>query len=120
MKNKLCKRYNSFRIRYYLYVLENHIYKKLFPKFIYPVNYDSLVNNPESEIKKLIRWLNFEWDEKYLSPHLNKRSVLTSSSVQVRSPINSKSIGRWKNYKDMLQPAIEILSQTEKYQNLLL
>ncbi len=84
-----------------------NLYKKLFPKFIYSVNYDLLVNNPESEIKKLTDWLNFEWDEKYLSPHLNKRSVSTTSKIQVRYPINNKSLSGWKNYEDLLQPAIE-------------
>ena len=88
-----------------------HIYKKLFPKFIYPVNYDSLVNNPESEIKKLIRWLNFEWDKKYLSPHLNRRSVYTTSKIQVRSPINNKSLSGWKNYKDLLHPVIDFFKK---------
>jgi len=57
-------------------------------------------------------------DDSYLTPHLNQRSVSTASSVQVRSPINSKSIGGWKNYKDMLKPAIEILTQTDKYQDI--
>ena len=95
-------------------------YKNRFRSKIYDLNYDSLVSNSNEEIKSLISWLDWKWEDSYLSPHLNKRSVLTSSSVQVRSPINSKSIGGWKNYKDMLQPAIEILTQTEKYQNLLL
>ena len=51
------------------------------------------------------------------SPHLNDRAVYTASDIQVRSPINSKSIGLWKNYKDMLKPSIEMLSQTERYQD---
>ena len=95
-------------------------YKNRFRSKIYDLNYNSLVNNPKKEIKSLLSWLDLEWNDKYLSPHLNTRSVSTASNVQVRSPINSKSIGGWKNYKDMLQPAIEILTQTEKYQNLLL
>ena len=95
-------------------------YKNKFRSKIYDLNYDSLVSNPNKEIKSLISWLDWQWKDSYLSPHLNKRSVLTASSVEVRSPINFKSIGGWKNYKDMLQPAIEILSQTEKYRNLLL
>jgi len=93
-------------------------YKNRFRSKIYDLNYDSLVNNPKEEIKSLISWLGWEWDNKYLSPHLNPRSVSTASSVQVRSPINSKSIGGWKNYKDMLKPAIEILTQTKKYQDI--
>ena len=95
-------------------------YKDRFRSKIYDLNYDSLVSNPNKEIKSLISWLDWQWEDSYLSPHLNKRSVLTASSVEVRSPINVKSIGGWKNYKDMLQPSIEILNQTERYRNLLL
>ena len=85
------------------------IYRKLFPKYIYSVNYDLLVENPRLEIQKLIKWSNFEWDEKYLSPHLNKRSVNTTSKIQVRYPINNKSLSGWKNYKDLLNPVIDFL-----------
>ena len=77
------------------------------------------MRNPKKEIKSLISWLGWNWDDSYLKTHLNSRSVSTASSVQVRSTINSKSIGGWKNYKEMLQPAIEILTQTHKYQDII-
>ncbi len=93
-------------------------YKNRFRSKIYDLNYNSLVRNPNKEIKSLINWLDWEWDDSYLSPHLNDRSIQTRSNVQVRSPINSKSIGGWKNYKEMLKPAIEILAKTEKYQDI--
>ena len=93
-------------------------YKKKFPKKIYDLNYDSLVSNTNQEIKSLISWLGWQWDDKFLSPHLSKRSVSTASNIQVRSPINSKSVGGWKNYKDMLKPAMEIIVKEEKYKNL--
>ena len=94
-------------------------YKNRYRSKIYDLNYDLLVSNPNQEIKSLISWLGWEWDNEYLSPHLNPRSVSTASNVQVRSPINSKSIGGWKNYKEMLKPAIEILIQTDKYQDII-
>ena len=94
-------------------------YKKRFKSKIYDLNYDLLVSNPTKEIKSLIRWLGWEWEDQYLSPHLNRRSVTTASNVQVRSPINSKSTGGWKNYKDMLKPAMEIITQNNKYQDLI-
>ena len=94
-------------------------YKDEFRPKIYDVNYDSLVGNPKKEIKSLISWLGWNWDDSYLSPHLNSRTVSTASSVQVRSPINSKSTGGWKNYKDMLNPSIKILEEISKYRNLL-
>jgi Flp pilus assembly protein TadD len=94
-------------------------YKNKFRPKIYDLNYDALVSNPNKEIQSLISWLGWQWEDSYLSPHLNKRSVYTASKVQVRSPINSKSIGGWKNYKDMLKPSIEILTKTQRYGDLI-
>ena len=93
-------------------------YKNRFRSKIYDVNYDSLVSNPNQEIKSLISWLCWKWEDKYLSPHLNPRSVTTASNVQVRSPINTKSLGGWKNHKEMLRPAMEIITQKDKYKDL--
>ena len=93
-------------------------YKNRFRSKIYDLNYDSLVSNPQKEIKDLINWLGWKWEDTYLSPHLNSRSVLTRSNVQVRYPINSKSIGIWKNYKEMLKPAMEIITKNDKYKDL--
>ena len=94
-------------------------YKNRFRSKIYDLNYDLLVSNPKQEIKYLISWLGWEWNNSYLEPHLNPRSVSTGCSVQVRSPINSKSIDGWKNYKEMLKPAIKILTQNDKYRELI-
>ncbi len=94
-------------------------YKNRFKSKIYDLNYDMLVRNPNQEIQSLISWLNWKWDDSYLKPHLNQRSVSTRSNIEIRSPINSKSVNGWKNYKDMLKPAIEILLQTERYLYLL-
>ena len=95
------------------------IYKNKFQSKIYNLNYDLLVSNPDKEIKSLISWLGWKWQDLYLSPHQNTRAIATRSSVEVRSPINSKSIGGWKNYREMLKPAIEILAENEKYPKLL-
>ena len=93
-------------------------YKKEFKNHIYSLNYDKLVTHPSDEIKSLIHWLGWSWNDLYLSPHLNKRKVSTRSNVQVRSPINTKSLGGWKNYKEMLRPAMEIITKKNKYKDL--
>ena len=93
-------------------------YKKEFKNHIYSLNYDELVTHPSKEIKSLIRWLGWNWNDVYLSPHLNNRKVSTRSNVQVRSPINTKSLGGWKNYKEMLRPAMEIITKKNKYKDL--
>ena len=93
-------------------------YKMEFRSKIYDLNYDLLVENPTKEVESLINWLGWKWNKSYLKPHLNQRSVITASDVQVRSKINSKSIGGWKNYKEMLKPAIEIIIQDDEYKDL--
>ena len=40
----------------------------------------------------------------------NKRSVRTASSVQVREPINRKSIQSWKKYENELASMYKILN----------
>ena len=93
-------------------------YKHKYKSKIYDFNYDLLVSNPNQEIKSLISWLGWKWEDKYLSPHLSPRSVNTASVVQVRSQINKKSLGGWKNYKEMLRTAMEIITQKDKYKDL--
>ena len=67
-------------------------YKNRFRTKIYDLNYELLVMHPKQEIKSLIFWLGWKWNDNYLAPHLNPRSVSTASNVQVRSPINTKSL----------------------------
>ena len=80
-------------------------YKEKYPQGIYFLNYDELVNNPNREIRKLIEWLGWHWDENYLYPYKSKQAFFTASNVQVRSPINNRSVGGWKKYKHMLEEA---------------
>ena len=85
-------------------------YSKTYSKNLFVYNYDDVVMNPSLEIKKIIDWLGWEWNEEYTAPHKNKRSVFTASSEQVRNPIHSKSLRGWKKYEDLLEPAIELIS----------
>ena len=52
-------------------------------------------------------WLNFQWDNSYLTPHKSKQGFFTASTVQVRSPINNKSVGGWQNYSRLLKEPLD-------------
>ncbi len=84
-------------------------YKTRYSSIIYDYNYEELIKNPNKTITELINWLNWDWDDKYLSPHENRRNVFTASSAQIRKKFYSSSIGIWKEYKELLEPAIEII-----------
>ena len=84
-------------------------YKIEFSEVIYEYNYEDLIKKPDEIIPKIIKWLDWDWNEKYLSPHENKRNVFTASSAQIRKKFYSSSIGIWREYKELLEPAIEII-----------
>ena len=86
-------------------------YKEKYKKHIYFLNYDNLVNNPNEEIKKLLNWLGFRWNDNYLKPYENKQGFFTASNVQVRSPINNKSVGGWKKYSEMMEEALQVFKR---------
>ena len=99
-----------------LYIYQHNLmehYKKLYGEIIYTYKYDELVKNPSIEIPKLIKWLGLKWDDKFLNPHTNKRSVFTASSAQVRDEINRKGIGNWRKYEEILKPAIDLIKQSK-------
>ena len=99
-----------------LYIYQHNLmehYKKLYGDIIYSYKYDELVKQPSIEIPKLIEWLGWEWDDKFLNHHTNKRNVFTASSAQVRDKINTKGIGNWSKYKDILKPAIDLIKQSQ-------
>ncbi|KZR66018.1 TPR repeat-containing protein YrrB [Prochlorococcus sp. MIT 1306] len=87
-------------------------YKRLFPASIYTLNYKDLANHPRDEIQRLLLWLGWEWDECYLEPNKSTRTIHTASVIQARQPINNKSVGAWKNYAEMLEPARRILIES--------
>ena len=89
-------------------------YKIKFGGNIYDYYYEDLIENPNDVIPGIINWLDWDWNEKYLSPHENKRNVYTASSAQIRKKFYSSSIGIWKKYKELMEPAIEII-KTNKF-----
>ena len=88
-------------------------YKTKYSESIFDYNYEELIKNPNKVIPEIINWLNWEWNEKYLSPHENKRNVVTASSAQIRKKFYSSSIGIWKEYKNLMEPAIEIINSNK-------
>ena len=97
--------------KYFIYQFKiMSFYRAKYENYIYFLNYDNLVNHPETEIKKMIDWLGFEWDDSYLHPNKSQQGFFTASNVQVRSPINNKSVGGWQKYSKMMKEPLEIFN----------
>jgi len=67
---------------------------------MHEIKYESLVHNPENIVRELLDYCGLEWDERCLAFNENRRVVLTASASQVREKLYSRSIERWRNYKD--------------------
>lgn len=66
------------------------------------IHYEKVVSNPESEIRRLIAEAGLDWSDRCMAFHENRRPVLTASCAQVRAPIYSTSIDRWRHYESRL------------------
>ena len=84
---------------------------------IHTVQYESLVENPEAESKKLIQAIGLTWDKACLAPHESQKGVRTASVAQVRQPIYKSSVNRWRAYADHLQPLVQALGPYGKTGN---
>lgn len=73
------------------------------------IGYEALTSNQEVETHKLIDFLELPWEDSCLKYYENDHVTRTASYDQVRNPIYSKSVGRWKHYEKYLQPLIDNL-----------
>jgi tetratricopeptide (TPR) repeat protein len=73
------------------------------------VDYEKLVSEPDRVIPQMIEFCDLDWNEACLHPEENRRSVATPSVWQVRQPINTSSIGRWRRYEPWLGAFLELL-----------
>lgn len=67
------------------------------------VRYEDLVGQPRETISQLLKYFGEDWDECCLSFDKLGNTVKTASVWQVREPLHSKSIGRWRNYKQQFE-----------------
>jgi hypothetical protein len=67
------------------------------------VQYEELVENPETEVRRMLDWLGLDWEDACLNFHENRRPVRTASVVQVHEPVYRHSVGRWTGYEPFLR-----------------
>ena len=78
---------------------------------IYNLNYDNLTINQDDETRKLIEYLELEWENDCLSPQHNKRSVRTVSQQQVRQKVYQGSSQQWRKFEPYLNGAFDQLTE---------
>jgi hypothetical protein len=96
--------------RYYVSYRElmDH-WESVLPGRVVHVQYEKLLQDPESQIRSLVAACGLEWNDACLRFHESDRAVKTSSAVQVRQPLFTSSRARWRAYDRHLPPLIEAL-----------
>ena len=78
------------------------------------LHYEDIVFDQENQTRRLLEFCELPWNDACLRFHENTAPVATASSVQVRQPLYSGSIDRWKKYGDRLD---SIRHRLEKKKN---
>lgn len=69
---------------------------------IMDVSYERLVEDPEHVLRNVLEFCGLPWDPQCLEYSASGRKVETASYDQVRQPIYSGSVDRWKRYEKHL------------------
>jgi tetratricopeptide (TPR) repeat protein len=97
--------------RQYTQLMEH--WQGVFPGRIHDVEYEALVADLEGVSREMFAFLAFEWDENCLEFHRTVRPVGTASHWQVRQPVYTRSVERWRHYEPFLGELREALADKQ-------
>ena len=80
------------------------------PGRVLDVQYEELVADPDGQVRRLLEYCRLPWEDGCLRFHENRRAVRTASSEQVRQPIYTAAVQRWRDYETHLGPLIDVLA----------
>jgi hypothetical protein len=79
-------------------------WRRTLPVPVLEVDYEETVADLEGTARRLVSWCGLDWEPGCLAFHEKARPVRTASMTQVRQPIYTRSVARWKNYEAALAP----------------
>lgn len=74
------------------------------PGRILDVDYEELVADQENVTRRILAHCGLDFEPACLEFHKQVGPAATASAAQVRKPLYSSSVGRWKSYQRHLQP----------------
>ena len=88
-------------------------WERVLPLAVHDVRYESLVRDPEAEIRSLVMACGVDWDPSCIEFHKNRRAVRTPSKWQVRQPMYVSSVGHWRRFERHLAEIRDRVAEIE-------
>jgi tetratricopeptide (TPR) repeat protein len=86
-------------------------WRQVLPVPVLEIDYEQTVADLEGVARRLADWCGLEWEPGCLASHQGKRPVRTASVSQVRQPIYTRSVARWKHYEKELGALFDTLTR---------
>lgn len=80
---------------------------------ILEVTYESLIQDFDTQSKKIFDFLGLQWTDSIRDFHKTERAVTTPSRWQVRQPLYANAINKWKAYEEFLSPLLQEVEKLE-------
>ena len=84
---------------------------KVLPNKVLRVQYEDVVADTETQVRRILDYLELPFEQASVDFHKSKRSVRTPSSEQVRQPIFKSGLEQWRNFEPWLDPLKEALGE---------
>ena len=104
-------RHIGLRIVQYQRIMEH--WRKVLPVPMLEIDYEETVADQAAQTRRLLDFVGLPWDDACLAFHKTERLVRTASVTQVRQPIYTRSVERWRSYAPALAPLLEILGPAQ-------
>lgn len=96
-----------FEYEQYLGMME-HWRREVPAEFLLEVDYEEMVRDREGVLQRITAFLGLEWNDSLMSHETNTRAVRTPSLWQVRQPIYTTSVERWRRFEPWISEFVDL------------
>ncbi len=91
-------------------------WRAVLPGRVHEVHYERLVGDFEAQARRLVAACGLDWEPACLAFHRNSRPVRTASLAQVRRPLYTGSLARWRRYEPYLGALFEACADGREHE----
>jgi tetratricopeptide (TPR) repeat protein len=91
------QKFIAARFQEYRRLMEH--WQTVLPVPVLEVHYEETVADLPGAARRLVDWCGLEWEPGCLKFNEGTRPIRTASKIQVREPVYTRSVGRWRHYE---------------------